>query len=71
MSIRVFVPSAGLLIFSWLAVTYLTVVPMDTYPGEPGMVASPKAKRALADTTGTVAEGADQRRPERVLAATD
>lgn len=32
MTVRFFVTSAALIIFSWLAATYLRVVPMDTYP---------------------------------------
>ena len=31
MTIRLFVASAGLLIFAWLATTYFLTVPMDSY----------------------------------------
>lgn len=36
MSVRFFVTSSALLIFCWLAVAFLLVVPMETYPGGPG-----------------------------------
>ena len=51
MSIRLFVVSSGMMIFTWLAVTYLTVVPMDTYPAGPAateVVGSPAGDPALA-----------------------
>jgi hypothetical protein len=35
MTVRFFVTSAALMIFSWLVATYLRVVPMDTYPTAP------------------------------------
>ena len=35
MTVRFFVTSAALMIFFWLAATYLRVVPMDTYPAPP------------------------------------
>ncbi len=66
MSIRLFVTSSGLMIFAWLVVTYLTVVPMDTYPGpvENEVVTSSDSEPALAGapTTGR-AEESSSRQP--------
>ena len=44
MSVRFFVTSAALMIFSWLAATYLRAVPMDTYPGSPVVTSAPIAE---------------------------
>ena len=40
MSVRVFVASAALMIFGWLAGTFFRDVPMETYPAAP-LVAAP------------------------------
>ena len=46
MSVRFFIVSSSLLIFSWLAVAFLTAVPLETYPagGDRGAAA-----RAVAE----------------------
>lgn len=62
MSIRLFVTSAGLMIFSWLVVTYLTVVPMDSYPGrvETEVVSSSEGDPVLANAASKLEESASR-----------
>lgn len=66
MSVRFFVTSASLMIFSWLAATYLRAVPMDTYPGTPSIGAGPveapeTMAAALGDDSVTALETASAR----------
>jgi hypothetical protein len=60
MTVRFFVTSAALMIFSWLVATYLRVVPMDTYPAPPTAIITvgpleerPLAARSSADEPET------------------
>lgn len=62
MSIRLFVTSSGLMIFSWLVVTYLTAVPMDTYPGrvETEVVSASEGAPTLAKASAKLEESASR-----------
>lgn len=61
MTIRLFVASAGLLIFAWLATTYFLTVPMESYSrSSPGTLSS-----FAGDDPKVVATGED---PSYVLA---
>ena len=46
MTARTFVTCAGLMIFAWLAATYLRVVPMDSYTPAPTAAAPSVEKTA-------------------------
>jgi len=61
MTVRFFVTSAALIIFSWLATTYLRVVPMDTYP-----VAPVEAHASSEESTLVLASSVDEP-PEVVI----
>lgn len=52
MTVRLFVTSASLMIFSWLATTYLRAVPMDTYPTAPGLAFAPSEQPVSISAPG-------------------
>ncbi len=64
MTIRLFVTSAALMIFSWLAATYLRAVPMDTYPMAPAVTRAP-----LQGPASAVA-ASEEKAPVRLISTT-
>ncbi len=61
MTVRFFVTSASLVIFSWLAATYLRAVPMDTYPGPPTVTTAP------VEETAPVVAAQETKSPVRLI----
>ena len=56
MTVRLFVTSAAVLIFTWLAATYFRAVPMDTYPHAPVATQAPVEENTLATASTTSAD---------------
>lgn len=53
MTVRLFVTSAAVMIFSWLAATYLRAVPMDTYPNAPATTVRVAGEEKVLAATST------------------